>query len=147
MILPGEVPLLVLSWNDVQACDQVLRGYLASVRRPAATSSGGGQESQIQVLERLRERLAVLLAAGEDGEGLLLFTLPELQALEAAVRGFRRLIVRQIPASPAREGVLESLLRLQQDLTLMLSPYTSRKSARGRPQARHGDSAEDGAGS
>lgn len=147
MTLPGNVPLLVLGWDDVQALDQVLRGYLASVRRPTATSSGGGQESQIQILERLRERLAVLLAAGEDGEGLLLFTLPELQALEAAVRGFRRLITRQMPDSPAREGVLESLLRLQQDLTLMLSPSAKQKRAGGRPQARHADSSENGAGS
>ena len=147
MILPGEIPLLVLGWNDVQALDQVLRGYLASLGRPTTATSAGGQDSQIQILERLRERLAGLLAAGEDGEGLLLFTMPELLALEAAVRGFRRLITRQIPASPAREEVLQSLLRLQHDLTLMLSPYTKQKSARGRPQARHGDSSENGAGS
>lgn len=143
MIPPGDIPLLVLSWNDVQACDQVLRGYLASLRKRTTALSDNGQDSQIQILERLRERLAVLLAAGEDGEGLLLFTLSELLALKAAVQGFRRQITRLVPASPGRAGVLESLLSLQQDLTLMLAPYTNQKSARGRPQAMHKDLSGD----
>ena len=119
MRLPGDPPLLALGWGDVQALDHILRGYLAYLHKK------GGDCTQMRVLEGLRERISMLLAAGEEGEGILLFTLPELLALKAAVQGFRLLIVRKIPASPERDGVLKLLLSLQQELTGMLSHYVN----------------------
>jgi uncharacterized protein Smg (DUF494 family) len=119
MRLPGDPPLLVLGWGDVQALDHVLRGYLAYLRKQ------GGDCTQTRVLEGLRERISVLLVAGEESESILLFTLPELLTLKAAVQGFRQLITHKVPASPERDGVLKSLLSLQQELTGMLSPYVN----------------------
>jgi hypothetical protein len=66
---PGNIPLLPITWDDLKAIADVLKGYLAYVRNTMPV--GAIREKQISTLQGLHERVVRLLA---KGEGAILFS-------------------------------------------------------------------------
>lgn len=117
---PGNIPLLPITWEDLKAIEDVLKGYLASVR--ITMPAGAKREKHIQTLRGLHERVTSLLA---KGEGMLLFSVEELMALKEAISGFAALIMWMAPQSGERDGVIKSLQALYQQFAQMLSQFVN----------------------
>jgi hypothetical protein len=117
---PGNIPILPITWDDLKAIQDVLKGHLASVR--ATMPAGAKREKHIQTLRGLHERVTGLLA---QGEGMLLFSVDELMALKEAISSFGALIMWMVPPSNDRDGVITSLQALYQQFSQMLSPFVN----------------------
>ena len=94
----GNIPLLPIDRDDLQALANVLDGYLAYVQ------------------------MVHLLA---KGDGAFLLSVHELRALKEAAQCLVTLLTRIVPPSGERDGVIESLQALAQQFSQMLSPLVN----------------------
>jgi hypothetical protein len=79
------------------------------------------RDTQIEVLQNLRQRFKPVLAQRREGICVTL-TFQEAQAIDAALAGFVWLVRRMVPASKERDETLAGFGGLRQTLARMLVP-------------------------
>ena len=109
---PGEMPKLLISFNDLMVLRSIIRGYLAYLRRPVLPAQQ--QVAQAHLLEGVYARL-VGIAVGTV-EVCLPLTVPEVHALNVAMLGFAAFVRQKVPPTRERDETLETLEGLRQDL-------------------------------
>src|SRR5260370_17785604 len=93
----NEVPQGRVGLGDIQALLSMLTGYLTYLRK--AVPASPRRATQIRTLERLRRRLAALLASSRrGGEPPLWLTREEIPALK---EGVSRVLPGERPHTPA----------------------------------------------
>jgi hypothetical protein len=110
---------LPITLSDLTAIDAALKGYLAFLRGKVRYSRE--RDTQIEVLQNLRQRFRPVLAQQVDGTSLAL-TFQEVKAIDAALVGFVWLVRRTVPASKERDEALAGFGGLRQKLACMLAP-------------------------
>jgi hypothetical protein len=121
MHMPEHVPQVSLHPNDISVLQQVVRGYLAFLRNGVAPSKK--RAVQIQAVQRLQQRLTTLAYAHADNTCVPL-TADDIQALDAALRGFITLVRRMVPASQERDETLQDVENLRQHVAKMIAPFS-----------------------
>ena len=111
-------PITQVHPNDLKVLENVLKIYLAYLR------CSNGEDTRIRVMQRLHQRLKMLLSSSQSIDGTcILFTEQELQAIHEALPGYMSLLCQIIPPSPQRNEVLEGLQGLHRQFVAMLSAY------------------------
>lgn len=118
MNMPEHVPHVFLHPNDISVLAQVIQGYLAFLRNGVAPSKK--RDVQIQTLQRLQQRLTTMVNAHAENTCVPL-TADDIQALNAALRGFITLVHRMAPASKERDETLLDVENLRQQLAGMIA--------------------------
>src|SRR5215469_4547371 len=104
----NTVPQVRVGMGDVQALLSILTGYLAYLRKAVPPSPR--RESQLRTLERLRRRLAGLLATPRQEEDTPIWLIQqEIQMLDEALRGLVQVMCMIIPASSERDETLREI--------------------------------------
>lgn len=118
--MPGSLPHVFISREDLVTIDSIVKGYLAYLRKGFPASSEHDQ--QIQVLQQLQQRFANILVPKEPIEdiGLLLLDV-EVDALDSALLGFMRVLPRFAPPSPARDEAIHGVQDIRRKLTTCFS--------------------------
>lgn len=118
-VLAQQLPVLMLSPNDLAPFCQVVTAYLAYMR--GAVPPSKQRHWQIQILQRVQTRLRQALAR-EQKEGLqIALTHEELQMLSKAMSGFARLVRLLIPVSAERDDVIQVLEEIHAQLLRMFA--------------------------
>ncbi len=121
-ILPDQgnkVPQVRVGLGDIQALLSMLTGYLTYLRK--AVPASPRRATQIRTLERLRRRLAALLASSRrEEETPIWLTRQEIQALNEALSGFVQVVRIVIPASSMRDETLREIEGFRDMLRVML---------------------------
>jgi hypothetical protein len=103
--------------SDLTAMDAAFKGYLAFLRGKVKPSRQ--RDTQIEVLQSLRERFKPVLAQRLEGTPLTL-TVQEAQTIDAALIGFVWLVRGMVPASKERDEALAGFGSLRHMLARML---------------------------
>jgi NifB/MoaA-like Fe-S oxidoreductase len=108
---PGEnVPCLYLSFDDISVLRNVIRGYLAYVRRTVLPKDE--RQAQFTLLESLYERFAMIHSGVQEIPFFL--SKAEIQALNAAITGFITFVRQKVPQSKTRDDTLQDLERFRE---------------------------------
>ncbi len=125
MNMHEPVPQIILHPNDITALAEVVKGYLAFVRRSVPVSRQ--RNAQIRTLQRLHQRLLALsyTAQTQSEQKCFPLTADEIRALDDALRGFAMLVRRMIPPSRDRDETLRDIENLRQQVARMITPSTT----------------------
>src|SRR6266700_2832150 len=111
--MSGEIPHLLLSFGSLTAIDEAVKGYLSYLRGGVPPSHN--RNLRIKRLQNLHLRLANV--PKEPGVSTHFPRSPaDNEALQAALKGFVRLVRQMVPPSPKRDEVLQALEDLSQQL-------------------------------
>jgi hypothetical protein len=121
MHMHEHVPHVSLHPNDISVLEHVVRGYLAFLRNGVPPSKKC--DVQIQTLQRLQQRLTTITSAHAENTCFPL-TADDIQALDAAFRGFITLVRRMVPVSQERDETLLDVENLRQQLAKMITPLS-----------------------
>src|SRR5260370_19311018 len=104
----NEVPQGRVGLGDIQALLSMLTGYLTYLRK--AVPASPRRATQIRTLERLRRRLAALLASSRREEGTPIWlTRQAIQALNEALSGVVQGVTIVISAPSIRDETLHEI--------------------------------------
>ena len=121
---PGEMPKLLVSFNDLIVLRSIIRGYLAYMRRSAlSVLERQKQMAQARLLEGLYARLVGIPVGAV--EVCLPLTVPEVHALNVAMLGFAAFVRQKVPPTRERDETLQTLEGLRQALIKTFSLSTA----------------------
>ena len=113
-----DVPKLLVGFNDLIALRNIIRGYLAYMRRSRLPVQE--KYRQVQLLEGIYTRLVGIPAHAL--EVIIPLTAEEMDALNSAMLGFAAFVRQKVSPSSERNKTLQSLEALRQHLLEMLAP-------------------------
>ena len=111
-----ELPTVPVGLNDLAALRSIISGYLVVLRRTASQSPQ--RQTQMCLLQSVYQRLTGI--SSQALEARIFLSVPEVEALNAALLGFAAFVRLKVPSSPERDETLQALELLRQQLLTML---------------------------